>query len=113
MRLSNEASREDAVRAIELLKYCLTEVGVDPETGKFDINRLEGVTPASRRGKIVTILELLKEMEEKISGPVPKFDLIEKAKEKGVPADTVERLIEEMKMKGDIFEPRAGYIQKL
>lgn len=113
MRLSTEATRDDAVKAIELLKYCLTEVGVDPETGVFDINRLEGVMPASQRGKVVIILELLREMEEKLNGPVPKFDLIEKAKEKGVPPEKVERLIDEMKMKGDIFEPRTGYIQKL
>lgn len=113
MRLSNQATKEDAQRAIELLKFCLYQVGVDPETGKLDIDRLEGVTTASRRGKIMVILQLLKEMEEQYKGPVPKFELIEKAKEKNVEADLAERLIEEMKMKGDIYEPRSGFIQKL
>jgi replicative DNA helicase Mcm len=113
MRLSNEATKEDAQRAIDLLKFCLYQVGVDPETGKLDIDRLEGVTTASKRGKIMVVFSLLKEMEEQFQGPVPKFELIEKAKEKGVPADAAERLIEEMKMKGDIYEPRSGFIQKL
>lgn len=87
-------------------------IDVEPEP-TLDINQLEGVIPASRKGKIVTLLEVLKEMEETIKGPVPKCDLIENVKQKGVPADAVERLIQEMKMKGDIFEPRSGYIQKL
>lgn len=113
MRMSNEATVDDARRAIDLLKFCLFQIGVDPETGKLDIDRLEGITTASKRGKIMNIIQLLKEMEDQYKGPVPKFELIERAKEKGVDEMTAERMIEEMKQKGDIYEPKSGFLQKL
>jgi replicative DNA helicase Mcm len=44
-RFANIVSREDARRAIDLVHYCLLQIGLDPETGKFDIDRItSGVT---------------------------------------------------------------------
>jgi replicative DNA helicase Mcm len=39
-RLSVQVSREDAKRAIDLMKYYLTQVGYDYETKTFDIDRI-------------------------------------------------------------------------
>ncbi|MCW1310080.1 MAG: minichromosome maintenance protein MCM, partial [Candidatus Nanoarchaeia archaeon] len=40
VRLSNTVTRSDARRAIRLLRHCLSEVGIDYETGQFDIDRI-------------------------------------------------------------------------
>jgi replicative DNA helicase Mcm len=41
MRLSEEITVEDADRAATLHQRCLEDVGVDPETGEFDIDSVE------------------------------------------------------------------------
>ena len=40
VRLSKEVTRKDARKAIELLTYCLLQVGLDRETGLIDIDRI-------------------------------------------------------------------------
>ncbi|MBI5798198.1 hypothetical protein HZA98_04825, partial [Candidatus Woesearchaeota archaeon] len=40
IKLKSEVEEEDAIRAVALLRYCMTEVGMDPETGKIDLDRM-------------------------------------------------------------------------
>ncbi len=112
MRLSEVAEREDALSAIDIFKYCLYQVGVDPETGKLDIDRFEGGVPASTRGKIGVILEIIRDLQ-KIDKIIPKHRIIEEAQRKDIKPEDVEEVLDNLKAKGDIFEPRAGEIQKL
>jgi len=41
-RLSDEVSKEDAGRAVEIMSLSLRQMGFDPKTGKIDIDRFEG-----------------------------------------------------------------------
>ncbi|MDY6768633.1 MAG: LAGLIDADG family homing endonuclease, partial [Candidatus Nanohaloarchaea archaeon] len=41
VRLSETVDEEDAQRAIDLLTHSLKQIGTDPETGEFDIDRIE------------------------------------------------------------------------
>jgi replicative DNA helicase Mcm len=42
VRLSDEVSKEDAGRAVEIMSLSLRQMGFDPATGKIDIDRFEG-----------------------------------------------------------------------
>jgi len=113
LRLSNEVSKKDAKKAIELLEFSLMEVGFDKETGKIDIDRIATGVSASARNNIIVVKEIIHELEEKIGKTIPIDDVVTAAKEKGVEEEKVEEAIQKLKIKGDVYEPRSGFISKI
>jgi len=113
IRLSEEVTRKDAKRAINLLEYSLMEVGFDRETGKIDIDRIATGVSASARSNILIVKEIVNELEEKIGKTIPIDDVVAAAKERGIEEDKVEEVIEKLKRTGDVFEPKPGLISKL
>jgi replicative DNA helicase Mcm len=110
-RLSDKVTKKDAKRAIDILHYCLSEIGVDPETGKIDIDRITSGITASQRNKVHIVKEIIDELENKIGKTIPLDDLIKEAEAQGV--GDVDDIIERLKRSGDIFEPKRGFIQKI
>jgi len=94
-----------------LLQHCLGEIGVDPETGKIDIDRITTGITASQRNKIVIIKEIIDELENKIGKTIPLEDLMKEAEAKGI--GDVDEAIEKLKRSGDIFEPKRGFISRI
>ncbi|MFC1691564.1 minichromosome maintenance protein MCM [Nanoarchaeota archaeon] len=113
IRLSEVVELEDAKRAIDLLHYCLAQIGVDPETGKIDIDRISSGISASQRGKIFQMKELITELEDKIGKSIPTDDIIKAATDRGIPEEQAEESIEKLKRSGDIYEPRRGFISRI
>ena len=113
VRLSKKVTREDAKRAIELLKYCLMQVGFDYETGQIDIDRITTGIPTSQRSKIIAIREIINQLEEKMGKQIPLDNIINEATEKGIDKTQVLDSIEKLKREGEIFEPKLGVISKL
>ncbi len=113
LRLSNKVTKKDALTAIELLESCLMKVGFDKETGKIDIDRISTGMPASQRGKIVTVKEIINSFEQKGLKTIPIDDIIAEAAEKNIEQDKVEEVIEMLKRDGSIFEPKRGWIQRI
>ncbi|MDD5253561.1 MAG: minichromosome maintenance protein MCM [Candidatus Nanoarchaeia archaeon] len=113
VRLSKKATRDDARRAITLLKYCLMQVGYDYETGQIDIDRISTGIPASQRSKILVVKELISELSEKVGKTIPVEDLINYAAEKGIDDKQIEEIIEKLKRDGEIFEPKRGFLAKI
>lgn len=108
VRLSNEINIEDAKRAIDLVEKSLRKIGYDPETGKIDIDRITGMG-ATKRNKIITVLETIKKlMEEKGNTPVSFTEIQEKLKNE-IKESELENILENLKRRGDIYEPRNGY----
>jgi len=112
-RLSKRVTRKDAKKAIGLLHYCLEQVGLDPETGKIDIDRITTGIPTSERSKIASIREIINDLEEKIGKTIPIDDIISAASEKGISETDAEEAIEKLRRVGDIFMPRHGFISKI
>ncbi len=112
IRLSDKVTVKDTKRAITLLKHCLMQVGFDPETGKMDIDRISGI-PASVRGKIVTIKEIINQLEQKVGKQIPVEDIIVEATDRGIKEEDIKEAIEKLKRSGDVFEPKQGVIQKI
>ncbi|MEE9525073.1 MAG: minichromosome maintenance protein MCM [Candidatus Woesearchaeota archaeon] len=110
-RLADKVTKKDAKRAIDLLHFCLSEIGVDPETGKIDIDRITSGITASQRNKVHVIKEIINELENKIGKTIPLDDVIKEAEAQGV--GDVDDVIERLKRSGDIFEPKRGFIQKI
>jgi|TARA_Y100000310_G_scaffold159944_1_gene159633 replicative DNA helicase Mcm len=113
LRLSNQAAKQDAKRAIELVEYCLMQVGLDRETGKIDIDRIATGISASQRSHIMVIKEIISDLENKVGKHIPIDDIIEEAKNKDIDESKVEEVLEKLKRVGEIFEPRRSFIQKL
>ncbi len=113
IRLSNEVTRKDAKKGINLLEYSLMDVGFDKETGKIDIDRIATGVSASARSHILIVKEIINELEAKIGKTIPIDDVVAGAKEKGVEEDKVEEAIEKLKRTGDLFEPRHGFLSKI
>jgi len=112
-RLSSTVTKKDSQRAIDLLHHCLTLIGLDTETGKFDIDRITTGITASSRGNIGLIKEIISELEKAIGKVIPIDDIIREAEIKDISADKTQEVIEKLKRSGDLFSPRHGFISKI
>ncbi len=113
LRLSKVVEKEDADKAVELLHYCLSQIGIDPETGKIDIDRITTGITASQRNKIHTLKEVIAELEGQIGKAIPIEEITKLALERGIDEAKTDELIERLKRDGDIFEPRHGFISRI
>jgi len=114
VRLSHQATDEDAKRAIRLLEYCLMQVGFDKETGKIDIDRISTGVSASERNILHYVRDAIEELSSKMK-VIPIEDLVDylKVNNNITSKDRIEEVIEKLKRAGDIFEPRHGFITKI
>ncbi len=112
LRLSNEVKREDAKKAIELLKTSLTQVGYDEETQTFDIDRVTTGITSSKRGKILMVREAISHLESRLGKLIPLEEL-DKFLEGKLSSIELEDAIVQLSKAGDIFKPRPGFIQKI
>lgn len=113
LHLHDRVTKKDAKKAIELLDYCLRQVAMDEETGQIDIDRISGGMPASQRNKIITIKEIIGELEGKLGKTVPIEEVLREAQAKGISETDAEEVIQKLKKSGDIFEPRHGFVSKI
>jgi len=113
LRLSNKAELQDAEKAVGLLDFCLRLVAFDEETGTFDIDRVASDTTASERNKITVIRDIINELESLLGQVIPAEDITKKAQERGIKLADIDEILEKMKRKGDIYEPRSGFYSKL
>ena len=81
VRLSNKVTKEDAERAIKLMKTSLRQFGFDPETGMIDIDRAEGTITSAQRSKIRIVLDLIEELTKVMGKNIPVDELSKRAKE--------------------------------
>jgi MoxR-like ATPase len=113
VQLRETVIKEDAVRAINLMKASLRMFGFDIESGTFDIDRLEGRTSASERGKIKILLNTIEELFNTVGKNIPKEEIVKLAKSKGLKEFDIEKMLTELKNTGDLFEPKPGILQKM
>jgi replicative DNA helicase Mcm len=113
IRLDDKVTKKDARRAIELVHFCLSQVGLDPETGKIDIDRISTGITTSQRSKIFGVKDIIVELENKIGKIIPIEDVVKECEARGIDRDEVEEVIEKLKRSGDIFEPKHGFIGRM
>ena len=114
IRLGKEVTSKDAKRAIKLQQECMKQVGVDPETGKVDIDMVEGRAPKSERDKARLIMKVIKEMEGEYDGKAPLNMILEEMSNKyNMSEENVEQLIEKLHRQGMILESGRGHYKTL
>ncbi|WP_429222929.1 minichromosome maintenance protein MCM [Methanobacterium oryzae] len=112
IRLGTEVTAEDAKRAVKLQQECLKQVGLDPETGKVDIDKVEGRTPKSERDKARVLMDIIKELSDEYGGRVPISIVTDEMSDRyKVSEEKVEQIITKLKQQGLVFEPTTGYLK--
>jgi len=112
VRLADKVTKKDAERAVALLRSSMEEVALDVETGKFDIDRIAG-TPAKERNQIAVMRRIIDALSEKVGKSIPIQDVIAEAEAEGVDKLKAEDILDNLKRKGDVFEPKPGLLQKM
>ncbi len=111
-RLDSKVLKKDAERAINLLHYCLTQVATD-ESGKIDIDKITTGITSSTRNKIYMLKKVIEELEGEIGNKIPKKDIEERAKVKGIDPSELDELLIKLIRSGDIYEPTPGTYSRL
>ncbi len=112
-RLGDKVTKKDAKRAINLLNFSLRNIAFDEETGTIDIDRIATDMPASQRGKVVGVREIISELEGRMGKNIPMEEIVRAATEKGLSEAEVDEAIEKLKRTGSVFEPRPGTISRI
>ncbi|OEC84393.1 MULTISPECIES: GIY-YIG nuclease family protein [Methanobacterium] len=112
IRLGKRVTADDAKRAIKLQQECMKQVGYDPETGKVDIDKVEGRTPKSERDKARVTLDVIKESSDEYGGRIPVDIITDEISDRyNMSKEKVEEIITKLKQQGLILEPASGYIK--
>ncbi|MHC1585069.1 MAG: minichromosome maintenance protein MCM, partial [Candidatus Syntropharchaeia archaeon] len=111
MRLSDEVTIDDAERVISIVTSCLKQVGVDPETGRLDVDWLLASTTKTQRDRAKIIKNIVKELLYEYEDGVPREEVLKVAKEKGIDRDKAEEIIEKMTQQGDLYAPKRDLLK--
>jgi len=105
VRLSDTVEQRDAERSVEIVRSCLQDIGVDPETGEFDADIVEAGTSKSQRDRIKNLKGLISDIEEEYDDGAPVDIVLERAEEVGMDHSKAEHEIDKLKQKGEVYEP--------
>jgi replicative DNA helicase Mcm len=111
VKLKKIVSKEDALNAIDIMKYYLMQVGYDYESKTFDIDRISGKFSASQRGKILNVRDIIIDLENKLGKMIP-VEEVEKELEGKMTKEEIDTALNKLSNSGDIFSPRKGYISR-
>jgi len=108
VRLSDTVEREDADRATTIVRSCLQDIGVDPETGEFDADVIETGTSKSQRDRIKSIKDVIETVDAEYEGEAgaPIDAVVERAEAEGIGEEKVMDQIEQLRRKGDLYSPK-------
>ncbi len=76
IRLGENVEVRDAERAIHIMKESLRQLALDAETGKIDIDRVEGITPGSQRQKIHNVIDIIERLSKSMGKQVPREEIL-------------------------------------
>jgi replicative DNA helicase Mcm len=111
-RLSPIVEKEDAERAINLMKFYLMQAGYDYESKSFDIDKIITGVTASKRNKINEVRETIFKLESRIGKLIPMEELEKEIGDK-IQKQDIDEALDKLALSGDIFYPKKGYIQRV
>lgn len=111
-RLSESVDLQDAEKAIYLVDYMLKQVAFDRVSQRIDIDMItSGVgLPRSKAEQYYEVLTIIRTLAKE-SELIDREELITQTTAQGIPEVTARKLIDEMLRKGELFEPKPGYVQ--
>ena len=108
VHLREEVTVEDAEAVISLMQKSLEQVGIDVETGEFDIDVLYSGKPRSLQMQLQNVLNLIVDCD-RTQGFITDDDLYDTlSSDHGISRTEVARLIGVLMRDGTIYSPRPG-----
>ncbi|MFC5368509.1 LAGLIDADG family homing endonuclease [Salinirubrum litoreum] len=111
VRLSDTVEIEDAERVIEIVRSCLQDIGVDPETGQFDADVVETGRSKTQRDRVKNIRQLINDIEGEYEQGAPVEEVLERAEDVGMDRSKAEHEIEKLRRQGEVYEPSSGHLR--
>jgi len=109
VRLSDEVNVDDAKRAISIIDQYLRRVGMDRETGKFDIDIIATGISHSQHERMRTLIDIIQRLcNESKDGNAARGDIVREAEIEGLESSKVEEALDRLKRNGQIYEPVHG-----
>lgn len=113
LRMADVTNRDDAVSAVNIIKYSLKKFGYDEKSGVIDIDRLESGVGSAARSAISLVGEAMGALLPEFGKTVPVDQIIIWCGDKGLSEAKVAEAIIVMREKGDLFEPKHGFVAKM
>jgi len=110
VRLSDVVEKEDAERAVRLVRASLSDVVTDPETGKIDYDIIMTGQTHTQVTNMRKILSIVKEKANE-QEMVPLQDVLNEAEAEGINKDRARDLIAKLEKNGDLYAPRHGFLK--
>jgi replicative DNA helicase Mcm len=107
MALKSQADEEDAAAAILLMKRSLSEVGIDIDTGRPDIDVITTGKPKSVRDKMTLVVDTIKRFQEQ-HGYAADQELRAALLQSGLQEDEISRILTRLITEGRVYTPRTG-----
>jgi len=109
VRLSEEVTADDAKRAIYIIDQYLRRVGMDRETGKFDIDIIATGISHSQHDRMRNIIDVIQRLcNEAKDGNASRGDILREGEMEGFETSKVEETLDRLKRNGQIYEPVHG-----
>ena len=109
IRLSQEATLDDAKRSIGIIDEYLRRVGLDRETGRFDIDIIATGISHTQHDRMRSLIDIIKRLcNESTDGSAERTDIISEAEIAGLEASKVGETLDRLKRNGQIYEPAHG-----
>ena len=106
IRLSQEVTIDDAKRAIYIIDQYLRRVGMDRETGRFDIDIIATGISHSQHDRMRTLMDIIQRLgNESKDGNATRNEIIIEAETSGLAAEKVKEALDRLKRNGQIYEP--------
>jgi replicative DNA helicase Mcm len=75
----------------------------------MDVDRLETGQSTAQRDRVRSIVELIEELDGEYNGGAPHEVLVDRAEEVGIDREKTQHELQQLKQKGEIYEPRQDY----
>lgn len=106
-RLSNRVEIEDSERSIRLHQFVMQEIGIDRETGRFDIDIIATGQSKSKMDKVRSLYSIIRTLTKEYD-VVTKDMIIDEAKNAGIEPKVIDSLLAILKKNGDVYSPKHG-----
>jgi replicative DNA helicase Mcm len=104
IRLSQDATIDDAERAIRIVQTYMQSVGTDSETGQFDIDKIATGVTHSQHDRLRTVQDVIRSLaKESDKGYAREDDVVREAGQRGVPAAEVLKSLEALKRNNSVY----------
>lgn len=110
--LGDTVTKEDVDYAMEVLRLSLEDIATDRETGKLDVDYIQDGVPTIKKKLMQAFDDWFTTIKDP-QGLVEEVILTNKLVVDGFTSYEVEKHIEQLRKKGDLFEPKNGFLKKL